>query len=146
MISPCVPCRHFAFGTLSDTCLKDKFWRKCVNQNLPTNATSKQMSYLTPKSTIVSELDILCLSQHMLCLSNSILIICLCISNMFLLPLRPNIFLNCIWLVLSKDGLVDFVDVMGPGPGGPQKGINREIWNNWIKYNSNIKNDEFDYI
>ena len=31
----------------------------------------------------------------------------------------------------------------GSGPGGPQKSINREIWN---EFNKNMKNDKFDQL
>ena len=53
-----MPCGHFALSTLSETCLKDAVFYINVTSKIHNKQKSK-MSNLTPKSKIVSYLDII---------------------------------------------------------------------------------------
>ena len=62
MTLPYVPCGHFALSTLSETCCKEPIFDRNVKKYITKNLQNPKMSILTPKSKIVSELDIV-LSQ-----------------------------------------------------------------------------------
>ena len=60
MILPYVPCGHFALSTLSETCFKDAVFEVNVrHKKYIENSQNPKMSNLTPKSKIVSYLDII---------------------------------------------------------------------------------------
>ena len=59
MILPYVPCGHFALGTLSETFCKDAVFEVNIRQTNNENYQNPKMSNLTPKSKIVSYLDII---------------------------------------------------------------------------------------
>ena len=59
MILPHVPCGHFALSTLSETCLKDTVFEINATSKFHKKKQNPQMSILTPKSKIVSYLDII---------------------------------------------------------------------------------------
>ena len=59
MILPHVPCGHFALITLSETCLKDAVFEINVTSKFDKKKQISKMSNLTPKSNIVSYLDII---------------------------------------------------------------------------------------
>ena len=59
MILPHVPCGHFALSALSETCLKDVVFEMNVASNFYKKQQTSKMSTLTPKSKIVSYLNII---------------------------------------------------------------------------------------
>ena len=59
MILPHVPCGHFALSTLSETCIKDAVFEINVTSKTYKTLQNPKMSILTPKSKIVSYLDII---------------------------------------------------------------------------------------
>ena len=59
MILPHVPGGHFALCTLSETCLKDAVFEINVTAFFHKKMQSSNMSFLTPKSKVVSYLDMI---------------------------------------------------------------------------------------
>ena len=59
MILPHVPCGHFALSTLSETRLKDAVFEINVTSTFHKEKQKSKTSILTPKSKVVSYLDII---------------------------------------------------------------------------------------
>ena len=59
MTLPYVPCGHFALSTLSETCCKEPIFDRNVKKYITKKIKNPKMSILTPKTKIVSYLDII---------------------------------------------------------------------------------------